>query len=110
MTTKRTLSREKSVEAEAFLNELTGGSLTLAQTFSAIRLSEGWSQIEMGRRLGISRAHVCDVEKSRRLVSPDRAAKFARILGYSETQFVRLALQDLLKQLHLRMTVSVDAA
>jgi antitoxin HigA-1 len=98
------------VQAGAFLNELTGGSPTLAETFSAVRQSEGWSQIEMGRRLGIGLAHVCDIETSRRWMSPDRAARFARTLGYSETQFVRLALQDLLKQLHLRMTVSVDAA
>ena len=102
--------REKAVNAETFLDELTGGPLTLAETFMAIRKGEDWSQAEMGRRLGISRAHVCDIEKSRRLLSPDRAARFALVLGYAETQFVRLALQDQLRQLNLQMIVSVDAA
>jgi len=93
-----------------FLERLTGGRLTLAEALFSIRSGEGWSQAEMGRRLGISRAHLCDIEKGRRTVSPDRAARFARILGYSETQFVRLALQDQLNQSGLKMTVSVDAA
>jgi transcriptional regulator with XRE-family HTH domain len=96
--------------AAEFLEELTGGPLTLTEALISIRQGEGWSQSEMGHRLGISRAHVCDIEKGRRTLSPERAAKFARILGYSETQFVQLALQDQISQSGLKMVVSVDAA
>jgi len=103
------IRRAKVSEAETFLNDLTGGPLTLGEALRSIREGEGWSQAEMGRRLGIGRAHVCDIEKGRRTVSPDRAARFAAILGYSRTQFVRLALQDQLRQSGLKMTVSVDA-
>ena len=105
-----TTRKRKATDAMGFLEEITGGPLTFAETLLAIRQGEGWSQSEMGRKLGISRAHVCDIEKGRRLPSADRAARFARVLGYSETQFVRLALQDQLCQSGLKMTVSVDAA
>lgn len=50
----------------------------------------------MGRRmcqLGVSRAYLCDVEKGRRAVSVERAAAWARKLGYLQAQYVALALQ-----------------
>lgn len=106
MTTKK----HRATDATQVLEELTDGPLTLADALLSIRLAEEWSQTEMGRRLGLSRSHICDIEKGRRLVSPDRASRFAKILGYSELQFVRLALQDQLRQVGLEMTVSVDAA
>ncbi len=43
------------------------------------------------------------------MVSPKRAVGFARILGYSEAQFVRLALQDLVEDAGLDLTVQVEA-
>jgi len=62
------------------------------------------------RSLGISRSHLCDIEKGRKIVSPERAARFAQSLGYSEQQFVRLALQDQLLHVGLRFTVDIKAA
>ena len=54
----------------------------------AIREGEEESQVAFAERLGISRSHLCDIEKDRKPVSPARAAEFARILGYSKVQFV----------------------
>jgi antitoxin HigA-1 len=101
MTTRKTRS-----EAVAFLERLVG-PLTFGRALEAIRLGEEWSLEAMGRRLGISRAHLCDIEKGRRTVSPERAARFARILGYSEPQMVELALQDMVDHAGLRMAVAV---
>jgi hypothetical protein len=39
-----------------------------------------------------------------------RAAKFARILGYGESQFVRLALQDQVAKAKLPFEVLLQAA
>lgn len=99
-----------SMDAEAFLEELTGGPLTLGELLNAIRLGEELSQVDFARQLGISRQHLCDLEKARRSLSTARAAEFARALGYGETQFVRLALQAQLDAAHLPYRVSVDAA
>ena len=39
--------------------------------------------------LGVSRSHICDIEKGRKVVSPERAAKWANVLGYSDIGRVR---------------------
>ena len=68
------------------------------------------SQVDFARKLKISRANLCDLEKDRKLVSPERAAKFARILKVPETALVRLALQDLLRAAHLNYRVEIKGA
>ena len=93
----------------ALLEEIAG-PLTFGSMLEAIRLGEEWSQVQMSRKLRVSRAHLCDIEKGRRSVSPERAAKFARTLGYSEAQFVQLALQQMIDSAGLRLDVAVSAA
>ena len=102
--------KKRRSKAMAFLEDLTDGPLTLGELLWSIREGEGWSQAQMGRKLGVSRAHLCDVEKGRRMVSPERAARWARVLGYSETQMVRLALQAMVDEAKLKLKVEVNAA
>ena len=99
-------TRSKS-EAVKFLEDITGGPLTLGNLLASIRLGEGKSQAEFARQLGISKSHLCDIEKGRKRVSPERAVKFAHILDYSEKQFLRLALQDIVEGLDLELTVQL---
>lgn len=107
---KMHMARKKRSVTMRFLDDLIGEALTFGSMLRAIRECEEISQTEMARRLGISRAHLCDIEKGRRTVSPARAVNFARALDYGETQFVRLALQDQVTEAGLRMTVKVEAA
>jgi transcriptional regulator with XRE-family HTH domain len=86
-----------------FLEEVTGGPLTFGNLMEAIRLGEGLSQAEFARQLGMSRSHLCDIEKGRKSVSLTRAAQLAKTLGYSEKQFVRLALQELVDEAGLKL-------
>ena len=101
MTTKRRKSA-----AVRFLENIAG-PLTLGTALAAIREGEEWSQAEMARKIGVSRSHLCDIEKGRKFVSPGRAAEFARTLGYSERHFVRLALQELVDEAGLDLEVRV---
>ena len=101
-------TRQPYSEARAFMEETTGGPLTLGKTLWSIRKCDEISQVDMAERLGISRANLCDIEKGRRFVSPDRAAKWADTLGYSAEQFVRLSLQDRVRQSGLKMIVRVE--
>ncbi len=101
-------TRRKS-EAMRLLERLAGRPLTLGGAIEAIRLGEEMSQSAFARQLGISRAHLCDIEKGRKAVSPERAARFAHVLGYGEKQFVRLALQDQLDRAGLNMTVQLES-
>ena len=98
---------ECSVDAGPFLDELIGEPETLGSFLAAIREGEGMSQVEFAAKLGISKSHLCDIEKGRKVVSAERAARFAEILGYLPTSFVELALQDLLNRSDLGLRVTV---
>ena len=96
-----------NLETMGKMEKIIGGPLTFARLMSSFRLCEGWSMAEMAEKLGVSRSHVNDVEKGRKAVSPARAAEWARKLGYGESLFVRLALQDLLDETGLNMSVEL---
>lgn len=68
------------------------------------------SQVEFSKLLGISRHNLCDIEHGRRFISPKMASHFANKLGYSEKQFVRLCLQDMLNREGLSLVVDIDNA
>ena len=108
MTTRQ--GNKKKSQGMQALEKLTGGPLTLGEFLWAIREGEGWSQTEIGRRLKVSRAHICDIEKGRRTISPERAARWAKTLGYPKTQMVRLALQAMVDSAKLKMRVEINAA
>jgi transcriptional regulator with XRE-family HTH domain len=102
-------TKQKS-EAMKLLEKLTAGPLTLGRAMESIRKCEELSQDECAKKLGVSKSHLCDVEKGRKTVSPERAAKWARTLGYPESVMVRLALQGELDAAGLKYKVEIEAA
>lgn len=104
MTTKR-----KS-ETIKFLEKVSGRPLTFGALLESYRLREEMSQVAFAKKLKISPSHLCDIEKGRKCVSAVRAAYFAKILKSSESQFVRLALQDEVHKSGLKLIISVEAA
>jgi transcriptional regulator with XRE-family HTH domain len=102
MTTKNMIGIE-SLEAKF-------GPMTIGLFLKAIRESDDISQVDFAKKLKISRANLCDLEKERKLVSPERAAKFARILKVPESALIRLALQDMLRAAHLNYQVQLKGA
>jgi len=58
-------------------------------------------------RLRPTKAKNNDIEKERKHVSPERAAKFAKILRVPESALIQLALQDYLRMAHLNYTISL---
>lgn len=109
MTTRKARGKPGR-EASKYLETLMRGPLTLGAALSGLREADERSLAEFAKLLGVSRAHLCDIEQGRRAVSPERAARFAHALGQNEAQFVRLALQDQIRGAGLRLTVEVKAA
>lgn len=97
-------------KAIKLLEKLSGGPLTLGRAIESIRKGRELSQIDCAKKLEVSRSHLCDVEKGRKTVSPERAAKWARALGYPESVLVRLAIQAELDAAGLKYRVEIEAA
>lgn len=92
------------------LEKIAGEKLTFGNLISAIRLGEEMTQIEFAKTLGVSKQYLCDVEHGRRSVSIAAAANWAKKLGYSPDQFVRLTIQDELDKSKLKLIVHIKAA
>ena len=97
-------------EARRFLGRRRGGPLTFGRMLASVRRADEIVQADLARRMGISRAKLCDIENGRRTVTVERAAQFARVLGYSVNQFVAVAVEDQLRQAGLRVKVRLEAA
>lgn len=97
-----------STKAKTYLENLNDGPLTFSELIESLRLSEELSQVDFAKKLGISRSHLCDIEKGRKSVSAAKAAQYAEILGYSQEQFVKLSLQDEVDRAGLDFKVQVS--
>jgi len=83
------------------------GILTLGRFLSSWRKSEEMNQKEFAKKIGISSANLCDIEKGRKGVSIFKAAEIAKKIGYSPTVLVQLALQEQIESSGLAYTVEV---
>jgi plasmid maintenance system antidote protein VapI len=104
MTTK--VSRSSALVQ---LERIVGEPLSLGLLLRSIREGEAWSLAEMGAKLKVTRAYVASLERGK-AVSPERAAIYAKRLGYGEAQFVRLSLQDSVRRAGLPFRVSLRPA
>src|SRR4051812_36875295 len=98
--TKKTLQK---------MEKLTKVKLTLGKLIWAIRQAAEISQVDFANKLRITKQHLCDIGHERKSVSPSLAAKYAKILGYSKEQFIRLSLQDLIDREGLDVQVEVTS-
>lgn len=104
------MAREKKSAAVKYLEKLRGAPLTFGALLHSIRETDEHTLEDLAKRLGISRSHLCDIEKGRRAVSAERAARWAHALGYPEALFVRLAMQAELDAAGIKLRVDIEAA
>ena len=75
-----------------------------------IRTTLDLSQVEMAKRLKISKAALCEIEKGRTLVSPKAAVRYAKKAGFSQTVALEACLQDQLRKANIRKRVRIEEA
>lgn len=83
--------------------------VTFGELLVLIRRAEGMSRDSFAHRLGVSRTNLWYIERRRKAITPQQAACWARQLGYDQAQFVQLALQSLVAEAGLDLTVSLHA-
>ncbi len=89
------------------IEKITGEKLTLGKLLWAIRESEEVNQVDFAEKLDISKEYLCDLEHNRKTISPKLAAEYAKKLGYSTDQFIRLSLQDMVDREGLNVSVEI---
>jgi transcriptional regulator with XRE-family HTH domain len=86
------------------------GPMSLGLFLRSIREADEISQIDFAKKLKISRANLCDIEKGRKLLSPERAMRFAKLLKLPEMTLIKLSLQDSLRQADAHYTIELTKA
>ncbi len=106
MTTKKLKECSGSLE-----EKLLGEPMSFGKALTALRSLYDLSLVELSKKVGMSKQHICDIEKERRFVSIEKAAEIARKLGHpAGGYFVRLAIQDQVRHSGLRYKVSLEDA
>lgn len=96
----QTMSMARSVEQ--------AGSTVFGQFLDTVRRHARLNRTQFAERLGISRQHLWVIENGRQGVTPQRAARFARRLGETESPFVEAALQAMVENAGLAYQVKVS--
>jgi DNA-binding XRE family transcriptional regulator len=84
------------------------GPFTFATFMLGIRTTMNLSQVEMAKKLGISKAALCEIEKGRTLVSPHSAVRYAKKAGFSQTVALEACLQDQLRKANIKKRVRIE--
>lgn len=84
------------VRAKTAIRKLTG-HISFGDILHSIRWSLELTQVQMAKKLNISKQDLCNIEKNRKTVSVERAISFAKKLDLPVKALVSYVLQD---QLH----------
>ena len=86
------------------------GALTIGEFLHTSRTSEEASLKDFGKLVGMSVANVCDIEKGRKGVSPEKAEQIAKAIGVPPALLVRLSIEESLRAAGLKYSVEVKPA
>lgn len=90
--------------------EKMSGPFTFAKFILGIRTTLDLSQVEMAKKLGISKSALCEIEKGRTLVGPQAAVRYAKKAGFSEKVALEASLQDQLRKANIKKRVRIEDA
>ena len=86
------------------------GKLTVGEFLHTWRVSEEMSLADFSKLVGMSVANLCDIEKGRKGVSPEKAEQIAKAIGVPRALLIRLSIEESLRAAGLRYTVEIKPA
>jgi len=86
------------------------GRLTIGEFLHTWRTTEEQSLRDFGKLIGVSVSNLCDIEKGRKGVSPEKAEHIAEAIGVPPALLVRLSLEERLHAAGLHYTIQVKPA
>lgn len=105
MTTKTNHSVNALEATKDVWKKMTFGGLV-----RSLRISDEISQIELAKKLEVSKQFLSDVEHNRKDVGISFAKKVASVLGYSLEPLLELLIRQQLKRQHLNYIVELKKA
>lgn len=88
-----TIENNNLVNASDAISEIHG-HLYFGKMIRSLRQCEEISQVDMAKRLGISRQYLCNIESGARTADVEMAVKFAQIFNHPTEFFVSRLLED----------------
>jgi transcriptional regulator with XRE-family HTH domain len=86
-------------------NQMTFGSLV-----RSLRVSDAVTQVDLAKKIGVSKQFLSDVEHNRKDVGIAFAKKVSDALGYSIEPLIELLIRDQLRRQHLNYIVEIKHA
>jgi transcriptional regulator with XRE-family HTH domain len=86
------------------------GKLTVGEFLHSWRTSEEMSLKDFGKLIKMSVANLCDIEKGRKGVSPEKAEQIAKVIDVPPALLVRLSIEDSLQAAGLKYKVEIKPA
>ena len=86
------------------------GKLTAGEMLRSWRASEEMSLRAFGGLIGMSVPNICDIEKGRKGVSPEKAEQIAKAIGVPPALLIRLSIEESLKAAGLKYQVEIRPA
>ncbi len=85
------------------------GPLTFGRLLKSHRVGEELSQVEMAKKLGLSKQSLNDLENGRKIPSIRRAVQIAKKIGLLEDLFIQLIFQDQVDKEKINVRVTVES-
>lgn len=98
------MSTKNKVRAKDAIGKETG-HISFGEMLHSFRQAQELTQADMAETLSISKQELCHIEKERKLVSVERAVKFANVLKVPAKVFTKYTLQDQLARSGLQTQV-----
>lgn len=84
--------------------------MTFGGLVYSLRISDDISQVELAKKIGVSKQFLSDVEHNRKDVGIGFAKKISDSLGYSIEPLIELLIRDQLRRQHLNYIVELKKA
>ena len=85
------------------------GPLTFGRLLKSHREGEELSQVEMAKKLGLSKQSLNDLESGRKVPSIKRAVQIAKKIGLLEDLMIQLVLQEQVDKEKINVRVTVES-
>ena len=105
MTTRSSQSINALAATKDIWDTMTFGGL-----IRALRLSDEITQVQLAKKIGVSKQFLSDVEHNRKDIGISFAKKISDALGYSLEPLLELLIQDQLRSQHLNYIVELRKA